>query len=126
MYKYSILWSKCFADLGTGWCVLNLERLDKNFGAQVAHGMGAGKVILCDIAPGRLQFCKEMIPVETLDTTGMDARAVNADCYDRMLILERLLSCTRVMIELINSRSASSTSTTNSIELIEFMYNRSG
>ena len=55
MYKYSILWSKCFADLGTGWCVLNLERLDKNFGAQVAHGMGAGKVILCDIAPGRLQ-----------------------------------------------------------------------
>jgi len=42
----------------------------------VAHGMGAGKVILCDIAAGRLQFCKEMIPVETLDTTGMDARAV--------------------------------------------------
>eukprot|EP01060_Flectonema_neradi_P003936 TRINITY_DN1258_c0_g1_i1.p1 TRINITY_DN1258_c0_g1~~TRINITY_DN1258_c0_g1_i1.p1 ORF type:complete len:361 (+),score=86.73 TRINITY_DN1258_c0_g1_i1:75-1157(+) len=38
----------------------------------VANGMGAGKVILCDIQQSRLEFCKELIPsMSIINTKGL-------------------------------------------------------
>lgn len=46
--------------------------------SMVAHGMGAGKVILCDITPERLDFCKSICPVECVNTMGLSAKEVAA------------------------------------------------
>eukprot|EP00746_Dinoflagellata_sp_MGD_P163787 gnl/MRDRNA2_/MRDRNA2_92015_c0_seq1.p1 gnl/MRDRNA2_/MRDRNA2_92015_c0~~gnl/MRDRNA2_/MRDRNA2_92015_c0_seq1.p1 ORF type:complete len:401 (+),score=67.28 gnl/MRDRNA2_/MRDRNA2_92015_c0_seq1:112-1314(+) len=44
--------------------------------SMVAHGMGAGKVILCDVVDARLEFCKSCVPIETLNTMGMNSQQV--------------------------------------------------
>mmetsp|Transcript_23813 Transcript_23813/g.52459 ORF Transcript_23813/g.52459 Transcript_23813/m.52459 type:complete len:358 (+) Transcript_23813:53-1126(+) len=43
----------------------------------VANGMQAGKIILCDINPERLEFVASLIPgLVTINTTGLDSKAV--------------------------------------------------
>eukprot|EP01064_Diplonema_japonicum_P033591 TRINITY_DN6660_c5_g1_i1.p1 TRINITY_DN6660_c5_g1~~TRINITY_DN6660_c5_g1_i1.p1 ORF type:complete len:361 (+),score=77.67 TRINITY_DN6660_c5_g1_i1:53-1135(+) len=45
--------------------------------ALVANGLGAGKIILCDIQQNRLDFCKKIIPsMVVLNTTGMSGEEV--------------------------------------------------
>lgn len=45
--------------------------------SMVATGMGAGKVILCDITQPRLDFCKTILPkLETINTTGLSSKDV--------------------------------------------------
>merc|ERR1712224_977920 len=44
--------------------------------SMVAHGMGAGKVILCDVVDARLEFCKSCIPIETINTRGLTSQQV--------------------------------------------------
>jgi L-iditol 2-dehydrogenase len=42
----------------------------------VAHGMGAEKVILCDVVEPRLEFCKSCVPIETVNTRGLTSQQV--------------------------------------------------
>lgn len=44
--------------------------------SMVAHGMGAEKVILCDVVEPRLEFCKSCIPIETINTRGLTSQQV--------------------------------------------------
>merc|ERR1719482_2652717 len=44
--------------------------------SMVACGMEAGKVILCDITQKRLEFCKSLVNVDIVNTTGLKAEEV--------------------------------------------------